>query len=526
MKKIFVTLLTLVLLSSLAFASGSKEDAAKVDAVFRLYNGAEPESLDPALISGVPERRIVNELFEGLVKEDPKTSDPLPGMAKSWDVSEDGMTYTFHLRDAVWSDGVPVTAKDFEWSILRVLAPETAASYAWFPAMFLEGADAYNSKKGPAEAVGVKALDDKTLELKLVGPLPYVLGALTHYSFFAVPRHAIEKYGEKWIQVENFVGNGAFVLSDWKPQSYIDVVPSSTYYDAKSVKLSKIRYYAIEDNTTAYNMYLNGEIDWLTTVPNENIESASLRDDYQIAPQLSVYYYVLQNEKAPTNNPLVRKALARGFDRQALVDKVTKAGQLPAWGIVPDMSGYAALTTDDNNVAAAKDYLAQAGYPNGAGFPTLSILYNTSEGHKAIAEFLQQEWKNNLGINVELNNQEWKTYLATRRAGDFEIARVGWVGDYQDPNTFLDMFVTGTAMNGGRYSNPKYDALIAKAATMPAGSERLAVLAEAENLLINEDQGLIPFYYYTSNNLIDLNKWGGWYSNTMDTHPLRTLYLK
>ncbi len=509
-----------------------KEEATKkapeTDA-FRIFNGAEPESLDPALISGVPESRIIGALFEGLTTYNPEGGEALPGMAKSWDVSEDGKVYTFHLRDANWSDGIPVTAYDFEWSILRTLAPETASAYAWFPGMFIKNANEYsNGDISDASKVGVKALDEKTLKLELVGPLPYVLGALSHYSFFAVPKHVVEKYGDEWTQPGKLVGNGSFVLKDWKPQSYIDVVKNPKYYAAENVKLNGVRFYAIDDTNTGYNMYLNGELDWMTTIPGDKMDSASLRADYQVAPQLSAYYYVLQTEKVPTNNPLVRKALAKGFDRQALVDKVLKAGQMPAWGIVPEMVGYEALGDPavEADVEEAKELLAEAGYPNGAGLPTLTILYNTSEGHKKIAEFIQQEWKNNLGVNVVLENQEWKTYLSTRRAGEFQIARAGWVGDYEDPNTFLDMFVKGSAMNGGKYDNPEYDALIFEAAQMPAGPERFAVLSEAENILINEDQAIIPFYYYTSNNLIDLDVWGGWYPNIMDRHPVKNIFKK
>ena len=251
-----------------------------------------------------------------------------------------------------------------------------------------------------------------------------------------------------------------------------------------------------------------------------------MRTDYQVAPQLSTYYYTINVTKAPLNNPDVRKAIAYAIDREALVETVTKAGQLPCWGIVPFMDGYDGLGDAKFDPEYAQQLLADAGYPNGSGFPPLNILYNTNDSHKAIAEFVQQELKNNLNINVVLENQEWATYLSNRNSGNFDIARAGWVGDYQDPNTFLDMFVTGAGMNGGKYSNAKYDELIAKAAQMPAGEDRMATLLEAESILINEDQGIIPIYFYVSQNLIDTNKWGGWNSNTMDYHPIKNVYLK
>lgn len=507
-------------------AAAQPAATATGDVVFRLNNSAEPESLDPHQIQGVPEHRLYMALFEGLVVPDPVTAESIPGLAESWDISEDGTQYTFHLRQANWSDGVPITAHDFVWSWLRGLDPNTASPYAWFPAMFIAGAEEYNSGAAGPEAVGIRALDDYTFQIDLIGPLPYVLGALEHYTFAVVPRHAIEKFGQDWIKPENFIGNGPYTLSEWIPQQYISVVPNEGYWDADAVKLDRVVFYAIDDMTTAWNMYLNGEIDWLTNIPLDQVESAMMREDYQVSPQVSTYYYVFHTQKAPFNNPLVRKALALSVDRQALVDRVTRQGQLPAWGIVPEMPGYEGLGEPEYDIAQAQTLLAQAGYPNGIGFPRTTILYNTLDSHKAIAEFLQQEWKNNLGITIELENKEWATYLSDRNAGNFQVARAGWVGDYQDPNTFLDMFITGAGMNGGRYTNEVYDLLINEAARMPAGEDRFGVLQTAEDILINQDQAVMPLYYYVSINMIDTNKWGGWFMNPMDYHPVKDIFLK
>ncbi len=505
--------------------------SASDEVVFRINNGAEPESLDPSQIQGVPEHRLFETLFEGLIAFDPETADGIPGLAESWTVSDDGMQYTFTLRDAVWSDGVPITANDVVYSWLRELAPETASPYAWFPCMFLAGATEYNSGEADASAVGIRALDDKTFQMDLIGPLPYVIGALGHYSFAVVPQHAIEKYGKDWILPENFVGNGPFVLSEWVPQDHITAVKNEKYWDADAVQLDKVVFYPIEDNNTAYNMYLNGELDWNASVPQDQLDAVMMRDDYQVAPQLSTYYYTINVTRPPLDNPLVRKALAYAIDREALVEQVTKAGQIPAWGIVPNMAGYDAIEPSEGdgemfNPEVAQELLAQAGYPNGVGFPTFQLLYNTNDAHKKIAEFIQQQWKENLNINCELINEEWATYLSDRNSGNFDVARAGWVGDYQDPNTFLDMFITGAGMNGGKYSNETYDLLINEAARMEAGEERLEVLKTAEDIMINEDQAIIPFYYYVSQNLIDTDKWGGWHSNTMDYHPVKNVYLK
>lgn len=526
MKRVLAVLLVLCI-ASFAFATGTQETAAATGGEFIIGNGAEPESLDPHLVSGVPEHRILAGLFEGLTIDDPVTAEPIPGVAESWTISDDGTVYTFKLReDAVWSDGVDITADTFVQSWRRMLDPATAAPYAWFPAMFLENGAAVNAGEMPVEELGVRAIDEDTLEVSLVGPLPYVLGALTHYSFSPVPIHAIEEYGDDWTLPENFVGNGPYVLEDWRPQEQLSIVPSDTYWDAEAVSLDRVIYLPIDDNNTMYNMFINGEIDWATTVPLDQMDSAKLMDEYHVAPYLGTYYYVVQNEVEPFTDPRVRKALAMSFDRTTLVEQITKGGQIATTKMVPDMAGYPGITGNEEDVEMAKQLLADAGYPDGEGFPEFEILYNTSEAHKKIAEYIQQQWQENLGITATLVNQEWGTYLATRRAGEFQVARAGWIGDYQDPNTFLDMFVTGAAMNGGRYSNPEYDRLIAQAAQMPDGPERFETLQRAEEIFITEDQGVIPIYHYVSINMIDTTRWGGWHTNTMDYHPVKNIYLK
>lgn len=507
-------------------APAATTPAASGEVVFRIGNSAEPESLDPHQIQGVPEHRIYEALFEGLTIYDPITADAIPGLAESWTVSDDGTQYTFTLRDTEWSDGVPITAQDVVYSWLRILDPATAGPYAWFPCMFVAGATEYNSGEAGPEAVQIRALDDRTFQMDLIGPLPYVIGALAHYSFAVVPQHAIEQYGRDWILPENFVGNGPYVLDEWRPQEYVSAVPNEHYWDRDAVNLDKVIFYASDDTNTTYNMYLNGELDWITNIPLDQLEAIAMRDDYQVAPQLSTYYYVLQTVKAPTDNVLVRKALSLAIDRDALVEQVTRAGEIPTWGIVPEMAGYDSLGEPVYDVELAQQYLAQAGYPNGVGFPRISILYNTDDRHKQIAEFLQQEWKNHLGITVDLENQEWATYLSNRNAGNFTVARAGWVGDYQDPNTFLDMFITGAGMNGGKYSNETYDLLINEAARMPAGEDRMGVLMTAEDIFINEDQAILPLFVYVSQNMVDTDKWGGWHTNTMDYHPTKDVYLK
>ncbi len=517
MKKI---VLKTVFAASLVFAFfGCAKKNEATGAVLTLNNGSEPQSLDPSKIQGVPEHRIYQALFEGLVAYDPRTSKATPGVAESWERSADDTVLTYHLRKTTWSDGTPITAQTFVDSWLYYLAPETAAEYAYMPATIIKGAEDYNGGRADKSAVGIRAVDDLTLEVTLVGPVPYAVDMMAHYSFAPLPLHAIEKFGTDWTKPGNFVGNGPFVLEEWKPQERISVVPNDKYWNKANVFLSKVVFLPIENDTTAYNKYVNGELDWQTSVPLELLNEIKLRDDYHVAPQLSSYYYEYNLNDPVFSDVRVRKALAMAIDRKALVEKVTAGGQVPADAYVPPMDGYTPAKGNSFNVEQARALLADAGYPNGQGFPSKTILYNTTEGHKKIAEFIQQQLKENLGISVELQNMEWKTYLSERQSNNFEIARAGWVGDYQDASNFLELALSNSGNNDGRYNNPRFDDLLKQAARMPDGKERQDVLHEAEEILITQDQAFIPLYYYVSQNLINLDVWQGWYTNTQDIHP-------
>lgn len=496
---------------------------------FIVSNGTEPESIDPQLIQGEPEHRIEYVLFEGLVANDPKTAKAIPGIAKSWDITNGGKTITFHLRDSQWSDGTPLTANDFVYSWQRELNPLTASPYSWFPEMFLKGAADYAAGKVGAEGLGVKALDDNTLQVDLVGPLPYAIDAFAHYTFYPVPQKTIEKYGDQWTQPGNMVSNGAFVLESHVPQSYISTVKNDKFWDVDHVYLDKITFLASDDYNTNYNMYIDNEVDWLPEVTTEKMASAKMRNDYKSNAKVATAYYSVQCSDKSLSDPLVREALSYAVDRDSMIENVLHGNQIPAWGMVPPMTGYSALEfpfdSYDEAKEIAQEKLAEAGYPNGIGFPTITILYNSNESNKKVAELLQANFKDVLGINCSLENQEWGTFLANRNSGQFQLARAGWTGDYQDPNTFLDMFITGAAMNGGNFKNAEYDSLIRKAATMNDGKARFDVLHQAEKILI-EQQAVIPFYYYSSSALIDTDKWGGWFDNAMDYHNVRFVYRK
>ena len=525
MKRKMVCLLTALvsvalILASCGGQSGEKTSAAgNANAEFIIGNGAEPQSLDPAKIQGVPEHRINMALFEGLVTYDPKTGNAIPGVAESWDISEDGMIYTFHLRNAEWSDGTPINAKTFVDSWLRTLAPETGSQYAFMINMIVKGAEDYNSGKADASAVAIKAIDDKTFEVQLTGPAPYAIDVIAHYAFNAVPLHAIEKFGADWIKPGNFVGNGAFVLESWAPQEKVTVVPNEKYWNKENVHLSRITFLPIEDSNTAFEKYKAGEIDWNTDIPVPRIDEVKQMPDYQVAPQLSTYYYIFNVKRGPLQDVRVRKALTMALDREELVEKITKGGQLATRSMVPPMPGYTPGEGAGYDPEQAKKLLAEAGYPDGKGFPVMTVIYNTLESHKLIAEYVQESWKRNLGVDIKIQNYEWKTFLDMRNQHDFDISRAGWVGDYQDPNTFLEIFLSDSGLNDGQYSNPKYDELVRKAANMKGGAERFQVLHDAEAVLLTEDQGMLPIYSYVSQNLIDTTKWEGWYVNPQNINP-------
>ena len=520
MKKILLICMAILLTALVVVGQGKKNE-------FIINNGSEPQTLDPSQISGVPEHRIYMALFEGLVINDPKTALAAPGLAESWKITNNGTTITFKLRKSVWSDGTPVTAKTFVKSWLRTLAPETGAEYAYMITMVVKGAEDYNIGKAGPEAVAVKALDDYTLQVDLIGPMPYAVDMMAHYAYAVLPMHVIEKYGDAWIKPQNIVCNGPFKLEAWKPKEYLSVVKNPKYWDAKNVKLERIKFLPIDDNNTAYNMYKGGEIDWNTGVPLDMIDEARVRSDYQVNPQVATYYYIFNMTRKPFDDVRVRKAMAMVLDRKELVTKVTKGGQMPTYAMVPPMAGYTPATGNAFNVEMAKQLLAEAGYPDGKGFPKMVLLYNTSEGHKKIAEWAQEQWRKYLGIEIALVNQEWKTFLDTRQnSHDFDFCRAGWVGDYLDPNTFLDMFLESSGLNDGLYNNPKFDELVRKAATMPAGKTRMDVLRQAEEILVTQDQHVIPLYHYVNIDLIDLSKWDGWYPNPLGIHNWKFIRRK
>ena len=483
------------------------------DQILHLGNGTEPQDLDPHIVTGVTEHTIISALLEGLTSENPETLEPVPGMAEFWSISADGLTYTFHIRDtANWSNGDPVTAQDFVWSWHRMLSPALAAEYAYqlYP---VKNAKAFNQGElADFGEVGIRALDDLTLEVELENPTPYFLSLLSHYSTFPVHPPTILKYGAmdergtKWTRPGNFVGNGPFNLKTWRLNYIIEVEKSPTYWDASTVKLSVIRFYPIDSVLSEERMFRTGALHATNSVPSSKIKvyKQDQPERISISPYLGTYFYRFNVNRPPLDDARVRRALSMSIDRQAIVDSVTKGGQLPAYSFTPpNTQGYTApqsIISDD--IPAAQKLLAAAGFPDGKGFPELVLLYNTSDGHRQIAEAIQQMWKTALGIEITLENTDWKVYLSRTNALDYDISRAGWIGDYPDPNTFLDMMLTGGGNNRTGWSNKEYDAFIETAASSYDKATRYQAFADAETIL-DIEAPLMPIYTYTRIGLRD-----------------------
>jgi oligopeptide transport system substrate-binding protein len=511
----------------LAAGLGVGGAATAADPVLRISNLAEVESLDPGMVTGVPEHRVVGSLFEGLTTPDPRDLTPRPGVAESWSVTKDGLTYTFTLRPARWTDGKPVTAGDFVYAWERVLNPKTGAKYAQ-QLYHLKGGEEYNTGRlTDFPQVGVRALGERTLRVTLRCPTAYFLDLTSFYTLFPVPAWAVEAHGPDWVKPGKIVSNGPFRLASWVPQKELVLERNATYWDAAATRLQRVVFLPTDDVNTAFKQFLNGDSDWLPQVPPAQVDSARKRPEFYATPYLGTYYFRFNVARAPTSDVRVRKALSMAVDREALTRYVTKAGEIPTGGFVPaGMRGYEGARGLGFDPAAAQALLAEAGYPHGKGFPRVELLYNTNELHRVVTQAVQQMWKQHLGIQVELVNVEWKVYLSRQNALDYHIARAGWIGDYVDPNTFLELWVSGGGNNQTGWSNRRYDALVAGAACkIVQPRARMQALREAEEILVREETPIMPLFTYVNKGMLS-RRVKGWHPNILDQHPLKHIHLE
>ena len=488
-------------------------------------------SVDPQIVEDVSGSDIIRDLFEGLFNQD-KEGNLVPGVATSYDVSDDKLTYTFHLRDnAKWSDGKPVTAGDFVYAWRRLADPNTASPYQWFISiMSLKNGDAVQAGDLPPEELGVKALDDQTLEVTLSQPIPYFVLTTTHASTFPTPKWVIDKYGVDWTKPGNIVSNGAYVLTEHVPNERSVRERNPMYWNNDETVIEKVTALVINDENIALQRYLAGELD-RTGVPTGQYPALKEKypDQAVSVPSLCSYYYMFNlRPDAPEwqKDARVRKALSYAIDRDIIVDKILQGGQIPAYTFTPGATAgftvpqvdYAGMTQDERN-AAAKAMMDEAGF--GAGNPLdLTLVYNTSEGHKKIAIAVSQMWKQTLGVNVTLENMEWKTFLQARSNGDFDVARGGWCGDYNEASTFLDLVTTNSGYNDSKYSNPEVDKLMADAKTADNPQPNYTRVEE----ILAEDMPIIPIYHYASVFMLNPQLKGWPYENVEQNWYSREFY--
>ncbi len=497
---------------------------------------SEPQTVDPALNSAVDGAIMINHFFEGLVKwvdDGEGNAMTAPGQAESWEkvVNDDGtVTYTMKLRDGIkWSDGKEVTAGDFEYSWKRLANPETAADYCYMIDMVQNYAGIANSESDP-DTLGIKAIDDKTLEIVLSYDCPYFEEIMAFPATFPVRQDLVEGNDEWTYDVATYVSNGPYKMKEWSHNAYILAEKNENYYDFANLGPDTIRFTLLDDANAILAAYKSGELDFIEELPPDEMANYLASGELTVADYIGTYYVCFNVEDEIFSNPLIRKAFSLAIDRNYIVENVSQAGEVPATGYVPagvnDAAGpgsddfrtvggeYYSVAEEDyeKNCEEARALLAEAGYPNGEGFPTVEYMYNTNDKHKAIGEALQNMWQEQLGVTVNLSNQDWNVFLESRKQGDYQIARNGWIADYNDPCSFLDMWYTGGVNNDAQYSNKDYDAKIDAAKATAVQEERMKAFHEAEDILIEQDNVLAPVYFYTQPYMIKDDIQGMYYT--------------
>jgi len=491
-------------------------------------NVAEPGSLDPQKIEGVPGANLARDLFEGLMNQG-RNGEELPGVATGYTTNDDNTVYTFNLRDnAKWSNGDTVTAHDFVFAWQRAVDPATGSPYSWFIEIpGITNASAIIAGDKDSSELGVRAVDDFTFEVSLDGPVAFFAKMVAHTTMFPVHQATVEAHGDSWTKPANIVTNGAYSLSEWRVNERMVMTRNTNYWNDAETIINKVTHLPIEAASASLARYRSGELD-VGSFPTEQIKPlrAEMGDEIYITPKLCTYYYIMNVEKAPFNDVRVRKALSYAIDRDIITEHITATGQLPAYALTPDIihnfspkaPAYASMTQAERNEAAAA-LLAEAGYSDSNPLE-MNLLYNTSEGHKKIAIAISQMWKQAMPVSTTLENQEWKTYLSTRNEGNFSIARAGWCGDYNEASTFLDLL--GSGDNDGNYVNQEYIDLMKSAKTMADPSDNYN---RAEEILA-EEMPIIPIYQYTGVKLIKPRVGGFAYDNPEGNFYTRDVFIK
>ncbi len=478
---------------------GRKErlvDSGFRDGILHINNGGEIPDLDPHVVTGTPEFHIMDALFEGLVDQDPRTREILPALAREWEVSANLRSYTFFLRpEAKWSNGNPLTAHDFVRTYERTLNPASGCDYAYLFEIIVEGSAYLREETFDFSSVGVRALSDHELRIELVHPVPYFLSLMTYPWWRPLPVDVLEEHGglrkrgTRWTRAGNLVSSGPFALTRWEPDRVLVVECNPHYWDAETVALNAINFYPVESLDTEERMFRSGQLHITNEVPLTKLKTyRDVADSpLRINPQLGTYFYRFNVTRPPFDAARVRLALSLAIDREAIVAKVTSRGESSAGSFSPPgAGGFEPSQLVRYDPEKARRLLAEAGYPDGAGFPDTELLYNTSEGHRTIAEAIQQMWKTELGVELQLYNQEWKVFLDSLDTLDFNVARSGWVAVYDDANQFLEIFTSGNPNNHTGFSSEAYDQLHAASMMEPDAERRFELLQGLDAMLMEE----------------------------------------
>ncbi len=490
-----------------------------------VINGTEPETLDPALCTGQPDGRVAAALFEGLTRVHPKTGESVPGIAERWEISPDGKTYLFYLRtNALWSNGEPITADDVVYSWRRVVDPANAADYAG-QLYYVKNGLAINTRKiTDLTQLGVSAVNPHLVRVELENPTAFFLDLCAFRTLCVVHRKTIEKYGDRWLMARPLPTSGCFTLEQWKVNDRVRLRKNPYHWDAANIRSEVVDLIHLESATTALNLFETGQADIIwdkTLIPMELMDVLKERPYVHTFKYLATYFMRFNVTRGPFKDPRVRKALALSINKSRIAGHIMKAGEEPAATLVPPgTANYQAPEGLSYNPNLARKLLAEAGFPEGKGFPSFHYLFNTAKQHEQVAVELQQMWKKELGISLELRNTEWKVYLADQSAVNFDLSRSAWVGDYNDPNTFLDMFMSNNGNNRTGWKSPEYDALLDRANRMTDLKERAELLRQAERLLVVDDVVIMPLFFYAGITFYRPDEISGIWANIIDEHAL------
>lgn len=498
--------------------------------ILYIANGADPADIDPQITTGSVEHRIEGGLFEPLVTKNLTTLEIEPAIAESWTVSDDGLVYEFKIREnAKWSNGDDLVADDFVQSWRRVLSPRLGSEWATYLYVLKNGEEYHTGKITDFSEVGVEAVSEKVLKVTLSGPAPYFLQLLDHNCMYPVHIKTILKHGEfderstPWTRPENFVGNGPFVPVEWVPNKAFVMAKNPLYWNQERIKLTEVHIVPVEGTLAMERMYRAGQLHMVEKLPPAKIAAYKNDPALHSFPLYGTYFYRFNTTVKPLDDVRVRQALSYSINREQITKTITRGGEPVMRSLVPITPTYEPSYQFPENVGLAKKLLAEAGFPDGKGFPKLVLTYNTQEEHQKIAVAIQQMWKKNLGIDIQLQNQEWKVFLSNQHHMNYQISRASWVGDYVDPNTFLEIFITTSGNNETGWASAEYDALIRAASLEKDADERIKIMQAAEKIIMTE-LPIMPIYGYSWNRLVSPSV-QNWNDNVQDYFSFTDVYL-